>query len=65
VITIGLLGFDGGVLKTLVDQSLLLPTSKGAYGLVESGHDLLCHILTACLAADQPEYAVSPARATA
>jgi len=50
VITIGLLGFDGGELKHRVDDHLLLPTEKGAYGLVEPGHQFVCHILTACLA---------------
>jgi D-sedoheptulose 7-phosphate isomerase len=50
VVTIGLLGFDGGELKGLVDEYLLLPTEKGAYGLVEPAHQLICHILTACLA---------------
>ncbi len=50
VVTIGLLGFDGGELKRQVDEYLLLPTEKGAYGLVEPGHQLICHILTACLA---------------
>jgi D-sedoheptulose 7-phosphate isomerase len=50
VVTIGLLGFDGGSLKNKVDESLWLPTEKGAYGLVESAHALLCHILTDCLA---------------
>jgi D-sedoheptulose 7-phosphate isomerase len=49
VISIGLLGFDGGVLKKMVDECLWLPSEKGAYGLVESGQVLLCHILTACL----------------
>ena len=43
------LGFDGGALKKMVDECLWLPSEKGAYGLVESGHALLCHILTACL----------------
>jgi len=52
LITIGLLGFDGGVLKNKVDECLWLPTEKGAYGLVESAHALLCHILTDCLAKD-------------
>jgi len=52
VITIGLLGFDGGVLKNKLDECLWLPTEKGAYGLVESAHALLCHILTHCLAKD-------------
>lgn len=53
--TVGLLGFDGGSLKGMVDASLILPSRKGAYGLVESGHALLCHILSACLAADRAE----------
>ncbi len=55
VVTVGILGFDGGALKALVDVALLLPSRKGAYGLVESGHGLLCHILSACLAADRAE----------
>jgi D-sedoheptulose 7-phosphate isomerase len=52
VITIGLLGFDGGALKTQVDECLWIPSEKGTYGLVESGHSLLCHILTDCLMKD-------------
>ena len=52
VTTVGFLGFDGGVLKDKVDECLWLQTEKGAYGLVESGHALLCHILTDCLAKD-------------
>jgi D-sedoheptulose 7-phosphate isomerase len=63
--TIGFLGFDGGALKSMVDEVLLLPTRKGAYGLVESGHDLICHILTACLAADRAQAQNIPIRATA
>jgi D-sedoheptulose 7-phosphate isomerase len=65
LVTIGFLGFDGGALKSMVDEVLLLPTPKGAYGLVESGHDLLCHVLTACLAADRAEAEKFPARASA
>jgi len=49
VVTIGFLGFDGGALKGKVDECLWLPTEKGAYGLVESAHVLLCHVLAACL----------------
>ena len=49
VITIGLLGFDGGILKNQVNECLWIPSEKGLYGLVESGHSLLCHILTDCL----------------
>jgi len=54
VVTIGLLGFDGGELKRQVDDHLLLQTEKGAYGLVEPAHQLICHILTACLAKANP-----------
>jgi D-sedoheptulose 7-phosphate isomerase len=52
VVTIGVLGFDGGVLKDKVDECLWIPTEKGVYGLVESAHALICHILTDCLAKD-------------
>jgi D-sedoheptulose 7-phosphate isomerase len=53
VLTIGFLGFDGGVLKSQVDDFIWLSTEKGAYGFVESGHSLLCHILTTCLMQSQ------------
>jgi D-sedoheptulose 7-phosphate isomerase len=53
-VTLALLGFNGGELKRLVDDYVLLPTEKGAYGLVEPGHQLICHILTACLANSNP-----------
>jgi D-sedoheptulose 7-phosphate isomerase len=59
VLTIGMLGFDGGALKDQVDDCLWLPTERGAYGLVESGHSLLCHVLTTCLAQDRTETAHS------
>jgi hypothetical protein len=52
LVTVGLLGFDGGVLKSKVNECLWIPTEKGAYGLVESAHALLCHVLTDCLARD-------------
>jgi D-sedoheptulose 7-phosphate isomerase len=52
VVTVGLLGFDGGVLKNKVDDYVWLPTEKGAYGLVESMHTLVCHLLTDCLTRD-------------
>jgi D-sedoheptulose 7-phosphate isomerase len=48
---IGLLGFDGGKLKQLADEYLLVETSKGQYGLVEPMHEMVCHLLTACVAA--------------
>lgn len=53
LLTIGFLGFDGGVLKKKVDECLWVRTAQGAYGLVESGHALVCHILAVCLAEDR------------
>jgi D-sedoheptulose 7-phosphate isomerase len=52
VVTVALLGFDGGALMGLVDDYLWLPTEVGEYGLVESGHGVLCDILTTCLMKD-------------
>jgi D-sedoheptulose 7-phosphate isomerase len=52
VLTVALLGFDGGLLKGLVDEYLLLRTAAGMYGPVESGHSVLCDILTTCLMQD-------------
>jgi D-sedoheptulose 7-phosphate isomerase len=54
-VTIGLLGFDGGVLKDLVSECIWLSTEKGAYELVEDAHSIICHILTSCLAQDRPD----------
>jgi D-sedoheptulose 7-phosphate isomerase len=51
VTIIGLLGFDGGKLKPLTDDCLLVSTEKGSYGLVEPMHEMICHLLTACVAA--------------
>jgi D-sedoheptulose 7-phosphate isomerase len=50
MVTIALVGFDGGVLKNAVDEVLWVPTDKGAYGLVEPAHLMVCHLLTTCLA---------------
>jgi D-sedoheptulose 7-phosphate isomerase len=52
IVTIGFLGFDGGMLKGEVDECVWFPTDKGAYGLVESAHSLLCHLLMQSLAND-------------
>jgi len=52
LLTIALLGFDGGVLKDRVHEYLWLPTETGAYGLVESGHSVLSDIVTTCLMED-------------
>ena len=49
-LTVAFLGFDGGALKSLVDEYVWLPTPKGAYGPVEDVHMVVCHLLTTCLA---------------
>lgn len=54
LITIGILGFDGGILRQRVDEALWLESEKGLYGPVESGHTVLCDLLTTCLANDRP-----------
>src|ERR687895_618121 len=59
-VAIGLLGFDGGALKGLVDEYLWLPTEQGQYGLVEAGHSVLCDILTTCLMQDLGVQAAVP-----
>ncbi len=52
--TIGLLGFDGGLLKDKLSECLWIPTAKGAYGLAEDAQSAVCHALTRCLAEDYP-----------
>ena len=41
---VGLLGFDGGKLKALCDESLLIPSDQ--YGVIEDMHMSVAHILT-------------------
>jgi D-sedoheptulose 7-phosphate isomerase len=60
-VTVGLLGFDGGLLKPVVDDCLWLPTEKGAYGLVESVHAIVCDIVTTCLMHDRTTPGTRPA----
>ena len=55
VATIGLLGFVGGILKQLTDDYLLVPTAKGSYGMVEPMHEMISHLLTACVAVGAKE----------
>jgi D-sedoheptulose 7-phosphate isomerase len=54
MITIALLGFDGGQLLKRVDEAFWVPTPHGAYGLVESLHSVACDIVTTCLIEDRP-----------
>jgi D-sedoheptulose 7-phosphate isomerase len=55
VTTVGLLGFDGGALRSRVDVMLCVSTEKGAYELVEDIHSVLCHAITKCLIADRAD----------
>lgn len=45
VSVIGLTGFDGGKLKSLVDESFHIETKKGEYGIVEDMHLIFNHII--------------------
>ncbi len=53
MVTVGVLGFDGGVLKRRVDECLWLESEIGLYGPVETGHALICDLLTTCLMQDE------------
>ena len=44
--TLGLLGFDGGKLMNLLDQSILVKTEIGKYGAVEDIHLAICHAIS-------------------
>ena len=45
--TIGLLGFDGGLLNNLVDHRIIVKTEIGKYGPVEDLHLSICHAIAA------------------
>lgn len=60
LVTLALLGFDGGVLMDRVDDRIWLETERGAYGVVECGHSVLCDILVTCLMQDRPAAAEAP-----
>lgn len=49
MISIGVLGFDGGALKEEVDDFIWLPTDVGEYGLAETGHSVVTDLITTCL----------------
>ena len=52
--TVGILGFDGGVLKAMVDVPVWVPTEQGAYELAEDCHSAICHALSRCVASNGP-----------
>jgi D-sedoheptulose 7-phosphate isomerase len=47
--TLGLVGFDGGLVQGMLDESVLVRTELGAYGLVETAHVAIADIITSCL----------------
>jgi D-sedoheptulose 7-phosphate isomerase len=53
IVTIGLIGFDGGVVKDRLDEALWVETEKGEYGPVETAHTLLCDLVATCLIEDR------------
>ncbi|MBW3661840.1 MAG: SIS domain-containing protein [Actinobacteria bacterium] len=52
MVTVGLVGFDGGQLLELVDVAMWVKSEVGAYGPVESAHAVLADIVTTCLIRD-------------
>ena len=47
--SVGLLGFDGGILMDQVDDCIWIPSRQGQYELVEDLSNMVCHIMTMCL----------------
>jgi D-sedoheptulose 7-phosphate isomerase len=60
--TIGLLGFDGGILKEMVDDLVWIKSEKGQYELVEDAHMMLCHVWTTSLIKDRRPVAMEQKR---
>ena len=48
-LTVALIGFEGGALRSLVDLALFIPSEPGVYGPVEDVHMMLQHLITECL----------------
>jgi D-sedoheptulose 7-phosphate isomerase len=60
--TIGFLGFDGGLLKDMVDDLVWVKTEKGQYELVEDAHMVVCHVLTTSLVKDRRDVPMEQVR---
>ena len=48
-VAVGLLGFDGGHLKSSCDISLIVATPQGQYGPVEDVHLIINHLISTYL----------------
>jgi D-sedoheptulose 7-phosphate isomerase len=51
VSTIGLTGFDGGIVRQLADLSVHVISENGDYGVVEDAHLVACHMVAESLRA--------------
>ena len=60
--TIGFLGFDGGLLKDMVDDLVWVKTEKGQYELVEDAHMVVCHVLATSLVKDRRDVTMEQVR---
>ena len=49
IYTVGLLGFDGGILNKKVNLSNLIKTKPNKYELVENMHMVICHLISSYL----------------
>ncbi len=47
--TIGLTGFDGGILAKLANVSLHVKTEIGTYAMAEDAHSIICHFISVTL----------------
>ena len=47
--TLALIGFDGGALRGMVSDHVLVPTAPGAYEQVEDVHGVICHMVVRSL----------------
>jgi D-sedoheptulose 7-phosphate isomerase len=52
LVTVGILGFDGGKLAEMVDFSVIVKTEIGKYGPVEDIHLSICHELASMIASE-------------
>lgn len=49
-VSVGIIGFDGGIMKKLCHHYILVETAKGEYGIVEDIHIILDHLINTLLA---------------
>jgi len=49
VITVGLTGFEGGIVRQLADLSVHVTSKNGDYGVVEDAHLAACHMVAESL----------------